>query len=182
MLTAETKLTELIEQHEYRVASLEHADQQACQRLEWTIALLELVHLFRLHKEISDTPEARANPLEHRYSMASLQDVGDLAHDLFSDIFEELLIRLSERKRREGQHTVAEPILHGSSTQCAGVLMQFLQDHCKVDHADDIELHKRWYGSLKILAHDVLNYMAEKVSQVLSTSAPPPLCPLFNLF
>lgn len=151
--------------------------EQNMVRSEWAVALLELVHLFRLHKEVANHARHENNRLNTHYPRADLGSIAVTAGLHCGENFHSLVENFEQRRLREGQHPPQEPILQGSFAQCADVLMQFLHNECKLDHAGNF--HNERLGSIQELTREVLEFLADKASQVLHNLVTQPLLALY---
>lgn len=137
--------------------------------IHWSIAVLELVLLYRLHLQISSEPS-----VEYGVRLATqLPNIAALARDCDKAVFVKVHDSLKLKANRTGHdESVNDPIIaitDGTIADCAQALMHFLQSKCRIEHTSDN--HAAWLGSIWQLVYDVLFLFHEQVCASLCTSS-----------
>lgn len=137
----------------------------------WVLAVFELVLLYRLHLELEERALRRRQDWEGK-----LFGVGAVAREHSLDLLHKIDRRLHVHQSTDA--TVAgsglDPLVEGTFSDCAGVLDHFLKTACKINVARNPALHIDWLASIRILAEEVLQFMADQVH--CSTEFSQPFC------
>jgi hypothetical protein len=137
----------------------------------WVLAVFELVLLYRLHLELEERALRRRQDWEGK-----LFGVGAVAREHSLDLLHKIDRRLHVHQSTDA--TVAgsglDPLVEGTFSDCAGVLDHFLKTACKINVARNPALHIDWLASIRILAEEVLQFMADQVH--CSTGFSQPFC------